>query len=280
MVMILKADGTKVQFDRKKAKNSCLRAGASSALAKEIMEILMQKLKDGMTTPDMKHIIYAELEKREEQTAAKYDIKKAIACLDPVQHQFEKYIMHLYQYYGYETEWSPVPKPQGFCTDHEIDVLLKKNDEITFIECKHHVRYHRFTGLGVPMRVWARLQDLKDGFAGKKEGSYDFKEAIIVTNTKFSDHAKRYAGCQNKNLSLVGWNYPNPAGNLTDLIEKKKAYPLTMLQLDSVTIDKLFDLSVHDIKDFVYVSPDILVNSGLTRDKIKYLRNLVEDIIA
>ena len=130
------------------------------------------------------------------------------------------------------------------------------------------------------MRVWARLQDLQDGFAGKKEGSYDFKEAIIVTNTKFSDHATKYTLCKNKNMSLVGWNYPNPEGNLTDLIEKKKAYPLTMLKLDSVTIDKLFDLSVHDIRDFVYVSPDILVNSGLTRDKIKYLRNLVEDIIA
>ncbi|MBW6462427.1 MAG: restriction endonuclease [DPANN group archaeon] len=280
MVMIFKADGTKVMFDKKKAKTSCIRAGASSALAKEIIEILMQKLTDGMTTSDMKHIIYSELDKREEHTAAKYNIKKAIACLDPVMHQFEKYICHLYQYYGYETEWSPIPKPQGFCTDHEIDVMLKKNNEMSFIECKHHVKYHRFTGLDVPMRVWARLQDLQDGFEGDKRGSYDFKEAIIVTNTKFSDHAKKYTLCKNKKLSLVGWNYPESAGSLTNLIEKKKAYPLTILNLDNTTIDKLFDLSVHDIRDFVYVSPDILVNSGLTRDKIKYLCNLVEKIIA
>ncbi|NOQ55231.1 MAG: hypothetical protein GQ477_00320, partial [Nanohaloarchaea archaeon] len=94
MVMILKADGTKVKFDKKKAKNSCTRSGASKALANEIINILEHQLKDGMTTLDMKHIIYSELDKREEHTAAKYNIKKAISALDPVVHQFEKYIMH------------------------------------------------------------------------------------------------------------------------------------------------------------------------------------------
>ena len=280
MVLILKADGSKVAFDRKKARNSCLYAGASSALANEIIDVLMPQLKDGMTTSEMKKIIYFELDKRESQTAAKYNIRKAIACLDPVTHQFEKYICHLYKYYGYETEWSPIPKPNGFCTDHEIDVFLKKGDEISFVECKHHYSYHRFTGLGVPMRVWARLQDLKDGFVAKKESSYDFKEAIVVTNTKFSEHATRYAKCKDKKLSLVGWNYPLAGNNLNTLIESKKAYPLTILNLDPTTVFKLCDLSVHDIKDFVYVDSEILLRSGLSKDKIKELKNLVEAIIA
>ncbi len=233
--MIIKADGTKVPFDREKAKRSCENASASSSLAEEIITIVEQNLRDGMTTSEMKKMIYSELDKRESHTAAIYNIRKAIAALDPVTHQFEKYICHLYQYYGYETEWSPVPKPHGLCTDHEVDVLLRKGDEISFVECKHHFSYHRFTGLKVPMRVWARLQDLKDGFEGKKEGSYNFKEAIIVTNTKFSAHAQKYAKCKNKNLELVGWNYPDDNGCLNNLIEKKRAYPLTILNLDTQT---------------------------------------------
>ncbi|MCK4809222.1 MAG: restriction endonuclease [Candidatus Aenigmarchaeota archaeon] len=279
MVMIIKADGTKVPFDREKAKRSCENASASSSLAEEIITIVEQNLREGMTTSEMKKMIYSELDKRESHTAAIYNIRKAIAALDPVTHQFEKYICHLYQYYGYETEWSPVPKPQGFCTDHEIDVLLRKGDEISFVECKHHFSYHRFTGLKVPMRVWARLQDLKDGFEGKKEGSYNFKEAIIVTNTKFSAHAQQYAECKNKNLELVGWNYPDDNGCLNNLIEKKRAYPLTILNLDAQTVLKLCELGVHDIKDFVYVSPDILTRSGLSREKIGQLSELVENIV-
>ena len=277
--MIIKADGTKVPFDREKAKRSCENASASSSLAEEIITIVEQNLREGMTTSEMKKMIYSELDKRESHTAAIYNIRKAIAALDPVTHQFEKYICHLYQYYGYETEWSPVPKPQGFCTDHEIDVLLKKGDEISFVECKHHFSYHRFTGLKVPMRVWARLQDLKDGFEGKKKGSYNFKEAIIVTNTKFSAHAQQYAECKNKNLELVGWNYPDDNRCLNNLIEQKRAYPLTILNLDTQTVLKLCELGVHDIKDFVYVSPDILARSGLSREKISQLRELVENIV-
>ncbi len=279
MVKIIKADGTKVPFDREKAKKSCLNAGASTPLAEEIITIVEQRIQEGTTTSEMKKMIYSELDKRESHTAAVYNIRKAIAALDPVTHQFEKYICHLYQYYGYETEWSPVPKPQGFCTDHEIDVLLRKGDEISFVECKHHFSYHRFTGLKVPMRVWARLQDLKDGFEGDKEGSYEFKEAIVVTNTKFSAHAEQYAKCKNKNVELVGWNTPKEGGCLNDLIEKKKAYPLTTLNLDSKTVFRLCELGVHDIKDFVYVSDEILVRSGLSKEKIGQLKELVENII-
>ncbi|MEA3229460.1 MAG: restriction endonuclease [archaeon] len=280
MVMIIKANGIRVAFDRKKARNSCKYAGASTSLAKEIISVVEAQLHDGMTTSDMKDIIYNELEKREGHTAAKYDIRKAIAELDPATHQFEKYIAHLYQYYGYETEWSPIPKPNGLCIDHEIDVLLKKDENLSFIECKHHFRHHRYTGLKVPMRVWARLQDLRAGFEAKKKSSYDIKEAIVVTNTKYSEHAIKYAKCKKKSISLVGWKTPSNDGCLNNLIENKKAYPLTLLKLDANTVFRLCELGVHDIHDFAYVSSDILARSGLSRKDINTFKNLVEKIIA
>lgn len=277
--MIVKADGTRTPFDRKKAMHSCERSGASVSLAREIITIVEGKLQDGMTTSEMKKIIYEELDKREEGTAAIYNIRKAIAALDPSTHQFEKYISHLYQCYGYETEWSPVPKPMGLCVDHEIDVFLKKDEKISFVECKHHFSYHRFTGLNVAMRVWARLMDLQKGFAADKKPSYDFENVVIVTNTKFSEHAIKYANCDKKNMSLVGWNHPKDEGSLNYLIEKKKAYPLTILNLDAQTVFKLYELSVHDINDFEYVSSDILLKSGLTMERIKKLKELVGKIL-
>ncbi|MCK4927757.1 MAG: hypothetical protein KAS11_04760, partial [Candidatus Aenigmarchaeota archaeon] len=65
MVMIIKADGTKVPFDREKAKRSCENASASSSLAEEIITIVEQNLREGMTTSEMKKMIYSELDKRE-----------------------------------------------------------------------------------------------------------------------------------------------------------------------------------------------------------------------
>ncbi len=279
MVMIIKADGKKAPFDRHKAINSCKYAGASTSLAKEVIDIVQQKLEDDMTTSQMKRLIYDELERRESHTAAKYNIRRAIADLDPATHQFEHYIAHLFQYFGYETEWSPVPKPMGYCTDHEIDVFLKKGDELSFVECKHHFSYHRFTGLGVPMRVWARLQDLKEGHDNGRKGSYDFKESFIVTNTKFSEHAIRYSSCKKKNINLKGWNSPKREMSLNDMIEKHKAYPLTMLNLDKHTIFRLFELDVHDIKDFDFIDEDIIKRSGLSTDRIRELKSKVSDII-
>ena len=51
-------------------------------------------------------------------------------------------------------------------------------------------------------------------------------EGWLITNTKFTEKAIRYAECNG--VKLIGWNYPE-AGNLHDLVEETGVHPITCL---------------------------------------------------
>ncbi|MBW6451296.1 MAG: hypothetical protein K0B02_01020 [DPANN group archaeon] len=272
MVMIQKSDGVVEALDIKKTRHSCIRAGATEQMADEIMKVVLSKINDGDSTKKIRTIIYDELHKREDTLAHRYDLKYALSRLDPTTSQFEKYITRLFSYFGYETKHSPVPKPMGHCTDHEIDVFMKNSEGIKFIECKHHFHYYRDTGLDVPMRVWARLQDLQDGFKSGRKNSFNFKGAWVITNTKLSGYAIRYATC--KKIEYLAWNQPKGNG-LNDYIEKVKAYPLTIVPLNDYDRVKLAAENIIDIKDFVAADPDKLLKSGISNAKSEKVRRFI-----
>jgi hypothetical protein len=48
----------------------------------------------------------------------------------------------------------------------------------------------------------------------------------VITNTKFTDAATKYATCAG--IELLSWEFPRN-NSLHDLIEKYKVYPLTVL---------------------------------------------------
>jgi len=73
------------------------------------------------------------------------------------------------------------------------------------------------------MYAYARLLDIKDGQKNQKDNQYIM---WVVTNTKFTSSAIRYAKC--KGIKLVGWSYPR-GNSLEKMIEKKKLYPITIL---------------------------------------------------
>ncbi len=50
---------------------------------------------------------------------------------------------------------------------------------------------------------------------------------MIVTNTKYSDHAIQYGSC--RNILQIGWSSPDKLG-LQSMIEEKKLYPLSCLR--------------------------------------------------
>ena len=72
---------------------------------------------------------------------------------------------------------------------------------------------------------YARFSDILSGPYFKKEKNKEIK-AIMVTNTKFTSRAKRYARC--KGVELLGWHHPYNEG-LEYLIEKERLYPITIL---------------------------------------------------
>ena len=94
------------------------------------------------------------------------------------------------------------------------------------VECKHHISAHRDTGMGKVLQVWARLLDIQDGSRIKKN-PYKHIEAWMVTNTKFSGHARKFAKA--KNIRLSGWG--TGTYSLPKLIEANKCYPLTILTI-------------------------------------------------
>ena len=63
------------------------------------------------------------------------------------------------------------------------------------------------------------------------DGDLKIDHAVIVTNTRYSDHAIQYGKC--KNLIQIGWTSPEHFG-LRDAIEQNKLYPLSCLRGVSV----------------------------------------------
>ena len=61
------------------------------------------------------------------------------------------------------------------------------------------------------------MEDLQKGF---KNGKTDINitNAWLITNTKFSDYAKKYSNC--KGLKLLGWRYNSSAQNKAEGLEK------------------------------------------------------------
>ena len=70
--------------------------------------------------------------------------------------------------------------------------------------------------------MYARYEDLKKA----PDVSSRVDEGWLVTNTRFTRNAIRYAQCSN--LTLLGWDYPHERGLLA-MIEEARVHPLTCL---------------------------------------------------
>jgi len=125
---------------------------------------------------------------------------------------------------------------RGRCVEHEIDAVARRDDETVLIEIKHHYKYHTSTGLDVVRQMRATFEDITEGF-DLGLNSINFNKSMVVCNTKFSNHARRYAEC--RNIDHIGWNTPHEHG-LGRIINEKKLHPITLIKnLDRTTEMKL-----------------------------------------
>ncbi len=276
MVKIVKMNGETDDFSREKAIRSCERAGADPELCAHIVDSLEKKLYSGMHTREILNIIRSMLKGADKTSAVRYGLKEAISKLDPEFHEFEFFIARLLRYDGYKTQRSPEPMVEGHCIEHEIDVVATRGAEVAIVECKHHYKDHTFTGLDVPMRQWARLDDIVAGYRGKRKNSINATSAWVVTNTKYSEHARRYARC--RAVTLIGWNYPREGG-LNEMIEKHHAYPLTMAGLSRAEREKLVGSGIYNVLDFLDADAVLLGKQGLDELKVRRVRSLIERLI-
>lgn len=218
-----KADGSKQMFDKNKVVRTCLRMGANRSLASEIAEKVESRLYEGMPTARVLYLIFRFM--RENKPGVKHliDLRKGLSLMSS-KPEFEEFVRVLLKYQGFEVTSNQILK--GRCGEHEVDAIARKDEVTYFVEAKHHLSYHALIGLDDSRIARAVLEDVSENF---ELGRTDFKidKAVIVTNSRYSEHAIRYGHC--RGIVQVGWNYPVNHG-LENLIEKKRLHPLSCLR--------------------------------------------------
>jgi hypothetical protein len=272
-IYITKADGSRELFNQEKLIGSLLRAGSSRKNANDILEHIQSELTDGMTTKDIYRHAFEMLHKEDKPIAIRYSLKKAILELGPSGFPFEKFIAEIFKADGFSTLTGQVVN--GFCVEHEIDVIAWNKEKLIMCEAKFHNEGGMKSDLKVALYVKARFDDLrKMTFKYGKERKLD--EGWLITNTKFSKTAIEYGSCQG-GLIMIGWNYP-PKGNLHDMILEAKLHPLTCLTSLKTTHKKaLLDLGIVLCKS-ISENKDILKDVGLKDNEIKKVIDEIETL--
>lgn len=220
-VRIVKADGEEEFFDPAKLESSLRRAGASDSARSRVIEKVLSGLRDGMTTGDIYRQAYEYLREAEETPiAARYSVKRAVLDLGPSGFPFEQFFAEVLRAHGWRTQTGVALT--GRCAPHEVDVLAEKEGRRIGIEAKFHNEAGGKTDIKDALYVHARYEDL----ARAPEASSRVDEGWLVTNTRFTRNAIRYAQCAN--LTLIGWDYPRDRG-LLEMIETAGVHPLTCL---------------------------------------------------
>lgn len=223
-VKITKADGSTEYFKIEKLRRSLRRAGASADEINRIVEVLLGELYEGIKTQEIYRRAFSLLRENAAPTAARYSLRRALFGLGPSGFPFEKFLARLFQSQGYITRTGILI--EGHCAPHEIDIAAYNKDHSFVGEAKFHARPGIKTDLQVALYSYARLLDLKnqtictDSICG-------IKEFWLITNTKFTSTAEKYAECVG--LRLLSWDYPKH-NNLHDLIQRSRIYPITVVQ--------------------------------------------------
>lgn len=258
---ITKRSGELELFDAQKLRTSLHKAGATAAVIDHIVAELENR-PDLRSTADIYTFAYEQLRKNNIAIAGRYSIKQALLQLGPTGFPFEQFIAQLFKAQGYDVETDRTL--MGACVSHEIDVIMKKDNQYALVECKFHNELILKCDVKVPLYVKSRFDDIAK--AAHKEHLHTIPERNwIVTNTNFSDQAIQYGSCVG--IRLISWSYPKHH-NLPNLIEQYHLHPITALasltmQQKSEFISNGFTLcrDAHDKKQ-------VLKQMGLSPEQI------------
>ncbi|MBD1396406.1 restriction endonuclease [Pontibacter sp. JH31] len=223
-LIVTKASGEKVRFSVGKLRMSLLKSGADDQLVQDVLRQLEPLLYEGISTKKIYKKAFSILKKLSKKTAAKYSLKQGIMQLGPSGFPFEKFVAELLKAQGYATEIGVMV--DGHCVRHEIDVIAAKDGHRSMIECKYHNLHRNKSDVKIPMYIQSRFKDVEKVWPSEKEFEIRFHEVWLVTNTRFTDDAKRYAACMN--MRLIGWDFPSKSG-LKDMVDSFHLYPITCL---------------------------------------------------
>ena len=274
MIYVTKFDGSKQPFDKQKVIRTCLKMNASEEQARAVADTIESKIYNGISTKKILQMIFTYLKKYRPEVRHRIDLREAISLLRS-KPDFEQFVALLLREHGYGVITNQIIP--GKCVEHEIDAIARKNDEVIYVEVKHHLQHHTFSGIGVFLEARATLEDLQEGFQ-KGKNSFDFSKALVVCNTKISDHAMQYAFC--RDIEYISWNYPSERC-LSKMIEGKKLYPITLLKdLDEKTEQMLGDNNILLLRQLTEADADELIHKiKIPKQKIKLLQEKARELL-
>ncbi len=265
-VFVTKADGTRQLFDREKIISTCLRIGVSRKIADEVAGKVEKQLYDGIPTNKILQMTFRLLRNYRPAVRHLLDLRRGLSLMDS-KPEFEVFVQVLLAHNGFAV--SPNSILAGKCAEHEVDAIAKKGGLTYFVEAKHHVNYHTPTGLDESRIARAILEDVTEGF---QCGSCDLKidRAMIVTNTRYSEHARRYGKC--RSILQIGWNSPADL-SLQSMIEENNLYPISCLRgLKRATKTKLVNSGIVLMKQLLEEKPATLVRkTGIPKETLKQI---------
>jgi hypothetical protein len=271
-ILVTKADGTTEYFKIEKLRRSLRRAGASPDEVNQIVADVSKNLQNGVQTQEIYREAFTLLRQSRVPAAARYSLRRALFGLGPTGFPFELFLSKLFELDGYTVTTGSIIS--GKCAEHEIDVAAYKEDHSFVAEAKFHARPGIKSDLQVAMYSYARLLDLKEAKVCS-EDICGIKEFWLITNTKFTSAAERYAECVG--VKLLSWDYPKH-NNLHDRIQRAGIYPVTVLQSISPSqIETLIGRGVILCQD-ILEQPHILRHLHISAKKQEALMDEVTAI--
>jgi hypothetical protein len=265
-VYVTKFDGTQQPFDKNKIVKTCLRMGATPEVAQIIADRVEQKIYNGVSTKKILQMTFRLLRKYKPAVKNQIDLRRALSMLRSAP-DFEQFVQHLLREHGYAVTSNQIVR--GRCVEHEVDAIATKSGKTCIVEVKHHYHYHTRTNLDVSRISRAVFEDVTEGYElGLNHLKIDY--AMIVCNTKLTEHARRYADC--RGISHIGWSSPK-RNDLQTMIEEKKAYPITFLKgLNAASRQKLTSNGIVMLKQLTENSPrELKRKTGISTEKLELL---------
>jgi Holliday junction resolvase len=273
-VFIIKKSGEKEMFSFDKLKKSLQRSGASIENIEHITKTIKPQIYDGMTSKEIYKKAYSLLKKINRTCASKYSLKKALFELGPTGYPFERLVSALLKDRGYKTEVSVVL--QGECVTHEVDVLAEKAGKMYAVECKFHSKAHFVNNVKTPLYINSRFIDIQKKWNSNPENASKMSKGWIVSNTKFTLDAIKYAECVG--LKLLSWDYPKNNG-IGKNIDDFGLYPITALStITKQEKELIIENGIVLIKE-LSKTPKILDKIGISPIRIKRVLNEVRNLV-
>ena len=223
-ILIVKASGEIEPFSDAKLRRSLERVKASQDAIGTIIEHVRKELKPNMPTAQIYRHAFSLLKKQDRPAASRYALKQAIRELGPSGHPFEKLIGELLASDGFSVDVGTIA--QGACVSHEIDVVAQKDNHHIMVECKFHNQPGIKSDVKISLYIEARFQDVEKAWKKNHAHTERFHEAWLITNTKLTSDAIRYAECVG--MKAIGWNYPAEE-SLEIRIDRSGLHPITCL---------------------------------------------------